>query len=241
MVPVRLGSRRLPAKALSIIGDKALIVHVWERLRALRDRVDVATDDARIAECLASVGASVIRTSAAPRNGTERVALVADPHADIIVNVQGDQPFVDATVVADVAQWLHARASFDMATVAAPLLTSSAWQSPDVVKVVVSGERALYFSRAPIPAQGASSTALSAWRHLGIYAWRFDALKRYAELPPSPLERLEHLEQLRALEAGMAIGVMKISRGWLSVDTTEDLIEAREIVKHGAPLESGRA
>ena len=221
VVPARYGSTRLPGKALLPLAGKPLIQWVYERAcRSGAKQVIIATDDERIARAARGFGAEVRITASTHASGTDRVAEVARREqwgeTDIVVNVQGDEPLMPEALIDQVAAMLAARAGTDIATLAVPLASVAALLDANVVKVVSDlQQRALYFSRAPIPwsrdaaPAGIDSQAsyAGARRHLGIYAYRVSALKRVAALPPSALELLEQLEQLRALDHGMDIRV----------------------------------
>ena len=221
VVPARFGSTRLPAKALLPLAGKPMIQWVYERARASgAQQIIVATDDERIAQVARGFGAEVRLTPSTLASGTDRVAEVACreqwPANDIVVNLQGDEPLMPAALIDQVAALLAASPAADIATLAVPLESVAALLDPNVAKVVTDvQQRALYFSRAPIPwsRDGAPAGLTSqrsfggARRHLGIYAYRVAALRRVAALPPSEHELLEQLEQLRALDHGMDIRV----------------------------------
>jgi 3-deoxy-manno-octulosonate cytidylyltransferase (CMP-KDO synthetase) len=221
VVPARFGATRLPGKALLPLAGKPLIQWVYERARrSTAQQVIVATDDQRIAQAARGFGAEVRMTAASHASGTDRIAEVAQLErwldADIVVNLQGDEPLMPAALIDQVAALLAAHPGTDIATLAVPLTSTAALLDPNVVKVVSDlRQRALYFSRAPIPwsrddapAGITSQTShAGARRHLGIYAYRVSALRRIAASPPSALELTERLEQLRALEHGMDIRV----------------------------------
>jgi 3-deoxy-manno-octulosonate cytidylyltransferase (CMP-KDO synthetase) len=241
VIPARLGSERLPAKPLQPIGGRPLLSWVWERVSGFRifDALVVATDHERIAELCRELGAPVVLTDPNHPSGTDRVAEVArlPRYQDfrVVVNVQGDEPLVDEAHV-EAAVALVREGPWELGTCAAPLGDPAFLDRPSVVKAVCAADgRALYFSRAPVPFRrdGApSAEAVSRppfLRHLGIYACRREALLRWVELPPSPLETVERLEQLRALEAGISMGVALVSEAAGGVDTPEDLriMEAR--------------
>ncbi|MDP2304568.1 MAG: 3-deoxy-manno-octulosonate cytidylyltransferase [Pseudomonadota bacterium] len=220
VIPARYASARLPGKALADLGGTPMVVRVWNRVRRAEgiDRVLVATDDARIAEIVRAHGGEAVMTGPCV-SGTDRVAEAArNRGARVVVNVQGDEPFVDPTDITRVGAAVSD--GTPIATAAAPL--TEGVEDPARVKVVCDeAGRALYFSRHPIPHGGP-------WRlHVGIYAFTAAALEAVAGLPPSPLERAERLEQLRWLEAGYRIRVVPVPEGPLSVDTPEDLIRAR--------------
>lgn len=237
VIPARLQSQRLPRKPLQQLAGRTLIEWVWRRVSSFQilEQCVVATDSPEVvAEC-EHFGATAVLTSAAHPSGTDRVAEVAAlpryAGARVIVNIQGDEPFVTlAQVAGAVAQ---VRAGFDVGTVATPVRTLTAWQSPDVVKVVRREDGgALYFTRAPVPYRrdGApSELALGGedyLRHIGVYAYTPASLARWVALPAHPLEELERLEQLRALAAGLTIGVGVVAEAAGGVDTAEDARQA---------------
>lgn len=220
IIPARYDSTRLPGKALADVGGAPMVVRVWERARRARgiDRVIVATDDARIAEACVASGAEVAMTGAHV-SGTDRVAAVArEIPADVVVNVQGDEPFLDPDDVAAVAAAVD-----DVAPIATGDVPLGDGADPNRVKVVTDDRGfALYFSRQPIPTGGP-------WRlHVGIYAFAAPVLQAVASLPPSSLEVAERLEQLRWLQAGYRVRVTSLNGPPLSVDTPDDLARARD-------------
>jgi 3-deoxy-manno-octulosonate cytidylyltransferase (CMP-KDO synthetase) len=241
VVPARYGATRLPGKPLLLLAGKPLIQWVYERARRSgAQQVIVATDDERIAQAARGFGAEVRMTAISHASGSDRIAEVARREhwedSDIVVNVQGDEPLMPEALIDQVAALLAARPGADIATLAAPLASVAALLDPNVVKVVADlQQRALYFSRAPIPwpRDGAPSGLTSqasfagARRHLGIYAYRVAALQRMAALPPTELEQLEQLEQLRALEHGMDIRVADaVVAPGADVNTAADLAAA---------------
>ena len=236
VIPARYGSTRLPGKALADIAGRPMVWHVAERARRARGiaRVIVATDDVRIRDAVAGTGVEVALTSPDHPSGTDRLAEVARGlDAGVLVNVQGDLPLLDPLMVEALAARMAADPSLAMATIAAPLRDEAEWRSPHVVKVVAAVDgRALYFSRSPMPFDRDAARAPDeplGWRHVGMYAYRRDVLLRLAALPPSPLERRERLEQLRALEHGITIAVVAWSgdAALIEVDTPADLERAR--------------
>jgi len=236
IVPARYESTRLPGKVLALIDGKPMIQHVYERTRAvaLVGHVLVATDDDRIASAVRAFGGDVVMTSAAHQSGTDRIAEVAETlDADVVVNVQGDLPFLDAGTVHAAVALMHADAALPMATVKTPIREPAEMDNPNVVKVVADRDGyALYFSRSPLPywrgpVDGAAHGVLG-YRHVGLYAYRRDFLLTFARLAPTPLEQAEKLEQLRALEWGFRIKVAETTESvGIEVDTPEDLERAR--------------
>ncbi len=231
LIPARMNSARLPGKALAEIAGRAMILHVLDRARAeALGPVAVATDSQDIAAAVRAAGGAVAVTRADHACGTDRIAeavaaLDPDRLHDVVVNVQGDQPFLAAGAIA-AAVALLADPAVDLATVATPAAPEEE-DDPNAVKLVGSlvapGRlRALYFTRARAPfGEG------PLYKHIGIYAFRRAALERFAAMPPSPLERRERLEQLRALELGMRIDAATLDKAGRSVDTRHDLDAAR--------------
>lgn len=213
VIPARHASTRLPGKPLLPLAGKPMLQWVWERACRSRARqVLIATDDERIAAAAQGFGAAVMLTSAAHQSGTDRIAEVAHragwAEDDIVVNVQGDEPLLPPALIDQVASLLDAHPQAQIATLATPLLAAAQLTETNVVKVVADPRgRALYFSRAAIPCDRDHGGCAQARRHLGIYAYRAGALQQLAALVPTPLEQLEKLEQLRALENGMEIRV----------------------------------
>jgi 3-deoxy-manno-octulosonate cytidylyltransferase (CMP-KDO synthetase) len=231
VIPARFGSTRLPAKPLLAETGKPLIQHVYERAcLAKRARlVLVATDDTRILDAVESFGGWGVMTRAEHACGTDRIAEAARSlDADIIVNLQGDEPLIDPESLDQVIALLENDPNAGMATLATPLRDAEGYRSPNVVKVVCDGAgNALYFSRAPIPFVRDGEPNFAAQppvvlQHVGLYAYRREFLFRFAALPPAPLEQLEKLEQLRALAAGVRIRVGISAAPALGVDTLED-------------------
>lgn len=242
VIPARYGSTRLPGKSLADLGGKPLIEHVWRRSCQARlpARVIVATDDDRIRAALPPE-AEVVMTSPDHPSGSDRIAEVARAlDCQIVVNVQGDLPLLDPTLVDDLVRRLRDDPELGLATVAVPIEGSEELANPSVVKVVADRRgRALYFSRAPIPHdRDDPASARTALRHVGIYAYRRATLLAFAAMEPTPLERTEKLEQLRALENGIVIGLVLRGEGAApEVDTAQDLKAVRAIL---AGAEAGR-
>lgn len=241
IIPARYASSRLPGKPLSMIGDKPMIQRVYERAAAAgAAEVIVATDDQRIVTAVEAFGGRAMLTSAQHQSGTERIAevidylAIADDH--IVVNVQGDEPFIPPEIIRQVADNLANQKQAQMATLAVPIHSLEEVLSPHAVKVVtdVNGY-ALYFSRAPIPYErdGLNQNKLAALadyrRHIGIYAYRAGFVWRYIEWEASPLEQIESLEQLRVLWYGERIHVAEaIATPPAGIDTPADLVRANQ-------------
>lgn len=228
IIPARWGATRFPGKPLHVISGKPLIQHVWERCQRVKavGRVIVATDDMRIAEAAFGFGAEVALTSERHPSGTDRAAEVAGNlrGVGIIVNVQGDEPLLDPRLVDRLIAALVSRADCEMATAACPLDDVDVG-NPNCVKVVCDVDgRAVYFSRCPIPADRDGNVRPVRWRHLGIYAYRRKFLLDFVRWKPTPLELSEKLEQLRALEHGARIFVVKTKASGPGVDTPGDAV-----------------
>ncbi|HVQ27757.1 MAG TPA: 3-deoxy-manno-octulosonate cytidylyltransferase [Planctomycetota bacterium] len=234
IIPVRYASTRLPGKPLLAETGQPLIRHVWDRVRQARrlDPVIVATDDARIAQAAAAFGARVEMTAASHPSGSDRVAEVAGRlREELILNVQGDEPEVDPDDLDRLVLRL-AGSGDELVTLARRLAPGDAADlaDPHVVKLVLDDQdRALYFSRCPIPHGARPQDALV---HQGVYGWRREALLRFAAAPPTALERTERLEQLRALGLGMRVGVVLTNHRSLGIDTPEDY--ARFVLRYGS-------
>lgn len=210
-----------------------MIQHVYERATRARlvDAVVVATDDERIREAVEGFGGRVWVTRADHRTGSDRVAeVVAGLDCDLVINVQGDEPLIDPAAIDQAIEPLLADSAVQMTTLCRRIDDPAVLASPDVVKVVrdVRGN-ALYFSRAPIPFARQAGGGPRAWKHIGLYAYRRDVLLRFARLPAGDLEQVESLEQLRALEHGLAIRVVETAYDSVGVDTPADLERARRL------------
>lgn len=240
VIPARYGSRRLEGKPLVSIMGKPMVQHVYERAKGSRfvEQVIVATDDRRIYESAMRFGALAAMTDSNHRCGTDRVAEVAkDIEADLIVNVQADEPLIEPSSIDAAISPLIEKAGIPMSTLMAEICEEEEYLNPNVVKVVVDEDGyALYFSRAAIPywvragpvrvdRPGGAPLVLKAvaFKHIGLYVYRRDFLLRFVSLKPTPLEEAENLEQLRALEHGYKIKVVKVDQKILGVDRPEDI------------------
>ena len=235
IIPARWASTRFPGKPLVKLRGKPLLQHVWERAgRAkLVDRVIVATDDMRIAEAAFAFGAEVALTSSKHPTGTDRLAEVASKlkSAPIILNVQGDEPDIAPSTIDRLAQALQDDPALGMVTAANPIADRSDIGNPNVVKVVADlAGRALYFSRSTIPHDRDGDGGIKYFRHQGIYGYRRKVLLDFVKWKPTPLEKAEKLEQLRALEHGVSIGVIVVKKGSVGVDVPADLAKAARAV-----------
>jgi 3-deoxy-manno-octulosonate cytidylyltransferase (CMP-KDO synthetase) len=248
LIPARLASTRLPDKPLADIAGQPMVLHVARQARASGARlVAVATDSVRVRDAVEAGGVTAVMTRADHPSGTDRLAEAADllglADAEIVVNVQGDEPQVPPALVARVAGLLREAPDCAIATAAHPVADAADWMSPNVVKVVLDARsRALYFSRAPIPfardalagfpgrvpAELPAALADTVLRHVGLYAYRVSFLRAYRSMAPSPLESIEALEQLRALWHGHSIVVATTDEAPpAGVDTPADLERVR--------------
>jgi 3-deoxy-manno-octulosonate cytidylyltransferase (CMP-KDO synthetase) len=236
VIPARLGASRLPRKPLRLLAGLPLIVRVWQRVQSLQiaSRCVIATDSDEVADAVRRHGAEVLLTSVEHPSGTDRVAEVVSRREfqgfDAIVNVQGDEPFVSESALRGAVSQVTS-GNFPLGTAAARA-SEEILDEPSVVKVVAADDgRAMYFSRAAIPflrdAAEAHLRSPRVWQHIGVYAYARAALAHWVSLPPHPLERIERLEQLRPLAAGLAMGVALIDEPpGIGIDTDEDLKRA---------------
>jgi 3-deoxy-manno-octulosonate cytidylyltransferase (CMP-KDO synthetase) len=241
VIPARFASSRLPGKPLLKETGKYLVQHVYEQAAKAQNAADVlvATDDARIFGAVQEFGGRAVMTRADHASGTDRVAEVAAYlAADVVINVQGDEPQLDPSSIDRLAE-LMGDPTADMATLAVPITSAEAYLSPNVVKVVCDDEgRALYFSRSPIPMVRDGEPDFAAepprfLQHLGIYAYRRDFLLRLAATPPHPLEQSEKLEQLRVLGTGGTIHVGIVAEAHRGVDTPADYADFVRAYREG--------
>ncbi len=245
VIPARFASERLPGKVLLDLAGQSLLQRVWQRAtRSSAQSVVIATDDERIVAAARSFGAQVVLTRSDHQSGSDRIAECAAqlgwPDDHLIVNLQGDEPLMPAACLDQVAALLDERTDCEVASLYWPITEAAEVENPNAVKVVTDSEdRALYFSRSPIPfarAHADINAALGAgiaWkRHLGLYAYRLAALRRYTASPSTPLEMAEHLEQLRIMEQGGRIAMARacefIPAG---IDTQDDLERVRNLIE----------
>lgn len=237
VIPSRYASTRLPGKPLVDICGLPMVQHVYERVRrvSLFDEVLVATDDERIANAVEAFGGAACMTSPDCPSGSDRLIEVAKSHpADVYVNVQGDEPLVEPASIEKLARAMLDDPSLQMGTLCYPISAEQA-QNPNLVKVVrAHNGNALYFSRSPIPFPRSGGIAPQYFGHLGMYAYRREFLMNFGSLPYSPLENTEKLEQLRVLQAGIAIRVLEVEATGPGVDTPEDLEAVRRILTEKA-------
>lgn len=234
VIPARYSSVRLPGKPLALIGGKPMIQLVYESTASsnLFSKVIVATDSELILEAVKKFGGLAEMTDNNHRSGTDRVSEVASRHtkADVIVNVQGDQPFIDKEMLSQlILPYLNGKLP-EMTTLCCPLNFESEYNNPHVVKVLCDKHgNAIYFSRAPIPFLKNPSEVLPVYKHIGLYGFSRDFLIRYSKMDRSSLECCEDLEQLRAIEHGIKIHVGFIKKNPIDINTYEDLEQANNI------------
>lgn len=242
VIPARYASTRFPGKALADIGGRPMIQHVYERTSQAKlvKQTIVATDDNRIADSIRRIGGHAVMTSESHATGTDRLAEVAASlDADIIINVQGDEPLIEPAMIDMAVQPFLAEPGMQMGTLKTRIKCLHDFLSPNVVKVVTDAHgNALYFSRSPLPFfrdkwkdlkdESFCSGKLLCYKHVGLYVYRRDFLLRFAAMPPSFLETSEKLEQLRAIEAGVRIRVVETEFESIGVDTPDDLAKAQE-------------
>ncbi len=243
IIPARYDSVRFPGKSLADIQGKPMIQHVYERASqvSLFHQVIVATDDVRIQEAVLKFGGQVQMTSNAHQTGTDRLAEAAEHlDADIIVNVQGDEPLIEAAMIEQAIHPLLEDQEVAIGTLKHKIRTPDDLMNPNVVKVITDlRNRALYFSRSPIPhikgkdMRREGFQDVTFYRHIGLYSYRRDFLLQFINLPHTPLEIVEGLEQLRALEHGYIIQVAETGCEAVGVDTPQDLEHVLELIKNG--------
>ncbi len=235
IIPARFASTRFPGKILASLGGRTVIEWVWRAAAASRvRRALVATDDRRIEEEVKRFGGEVVLTSASHRTGSERVAEAAGrlgPEVEVVINVQGDEPFLRPEMIDRVAGELVSDPSLEAVTLIKRIDSPEEFNDPGTVKAVVDEDGfALYFSRSPIPYRG-FSTSFRPFKHIGIYGFRKDFLLRFVQLPPGRLESRERLEQLRILESGYRIKTLLTDRETIGIDTPEDLKRAEAFLR----------
>ncbi|MEI6351965.1 MAG: 3-deoxy-manno-octulosonate cytidylyltransferase [Verrucomicrobiota bacterium] len=235
IIPARWGSTRFPGKPLHLIAGKPLIRHVWERTLKAKSigQVIIATDDMRIAEAAFEFGAEVAITSSKHRSGTDRIAEVAKKLKGIshVINVQGDEPLVDSALLNRLTKTLLAHPKLGMITAACEFASKEDVQNPNAVKVVLDRDgNALFFSRSPIPYTRDTSAAIPYLRHQGLYGYSLDFLLQFVKWKPSRLEKVEQLEQLRALENGAKIRVLITKSASVGVDTPADAVAVERML-----------
>jgi 3-deoxy-manno-octulosonate cytidylyltransferase (CMP-KDO synthetase) len=235
IIPARYASTRFPGKPLAAIAGKPMIQWVYERAQAAKtiDEVVIATDDTRILEAVTAFGGQAVMTAASHQTGTDRIAeAAAEIDADLIVNLQGDEPLLPSLVIDRLVEAMQTTGA-EMGTVAVPFACTEADPAdPNAVKVVVDSQgRALYFSRAPIPHCRTGGTPVEPLLHWGLYAYRRAFLEQYVSWPQGALEKCEMLEQLRAVENGVRILVIETTERSIGVDLPEDAAKVERMME----------
>ena len=235
VIPARYASTRLPGKPLKDVAGKPMICRVYDRASQAKtlSGVVVATDDERILRAVEDHGGRAMMTAKAHPTGTDRLAEVAEayPDVDLIINVQGDEPLIEPSLIDELGRAFDGDAELQMATVMTPMEDEAEQKNPNNVKVVTDKNGcALYFSRSLLP-YPRNDAGTPVYKHIGIYAYRRDFLLAYAKMAPTPLERAESLEQLRALENGYKIKCIRTNARFVGVDTPEDLAKVNEIYR----------
>ncbi|MDD5657289.1 MAG: 3-deoxy-manno-octulosonate cytidylyltransferase [Elusimicrobia bacterium] len=233
VIPARYGSTRFPGKVLARLGGRPVVEWCWRSARAAGvGPVLVATEDERVRAAVEAFGGRAVLTPPACPSGSDRVWRAARGRSEaLIINLQGDMPLVKPSTIRRVAELLRRRAGADLATAVTPLRDERRAADPNAVKAALARDgRALYFSRAPIPHPRDGAPARR-YEHLGIYGFRRRALEKFVRLPPSPLERCERLEQLRALEAGMSIYAAVVSERPAAIDVPADLARTARLLR----------
>ena len=242
IIPARYASTRFPAKPLAIVGGKMVVKRVYEQVKKAIDKVVVATDDERIYDAVMSFGGEVVMTSSEHRSGTDRCAEAYEKlgyEADIVLNIQGDEPFIAPEQIETLVKCFDSE-KIDIATLVKPFSAEDgidALENPNSPKVVINeAQEAIYFSRSVVPyLRGVERSEWlknhTFYKHIGIYAFRAETLKRVTTLPQSPLEKAESLEQLRWLESGYKIGVGVTNIETVGIDTPEDLERAEQFLR----------
>lgn len=237
VIPSRIGSTRLPRKPLLHIQGKPMVQQVYEKASACSfiDKVVVATDSQEIAEVITKINGNVELTSTNIKTGTDRVASVASmyPDMDVVINLQGDEPFIKPVMLEQLISPFASDGSINMATLAFPILEESEFSNPNIVKVILDKNNdAIIFSRAAIPHKRVdiASDKLPVFHHMGLYAFRRDFLLEYTKLEQTPLEKVEALEQLRAIENGYKIKVSVTGHRTLEINNAEELAAAQSFV-----------
>ncbi len=232
-IPARLKSTRLPEKPLALIQGKPMVQRTYEAAMKCPDidKVVVVTDHQAVIDIIEKIGGEAIMSPEALATGTDRVAFAAEqfPQFDVVINLQGDEPFIQPQMLSTLIKPFKEDESVQMTTLGSPLDFDTQYKDPNIVKVLydLKGD-AIYFSRSPIPYFRQASDNVNILHHMGVYAFRYDLLQQYCKLPQTSLEIAEALEQLRAIEHGIKIRVGKVSKKTLEINTPEELAQAQQ-------------
>jgi 3-deoxy-manno-octulosonate cytidylyltransferase (CMP-KDO synthetase) len=246
VIPARYGATRFPGKPLADICGKPMVLHVYDRAKQAKSLTDlyVATEDERIMKVVEQAGGKAIMTSASHQSGSDRLGEVASKiEADIIVNIQGDEPLLEPKMIDEMVQPLIDDKTILMGTLKKRIVNPEDLQNPNIVKVVCDKQGfALFFSRSLIPypktgwkdasIQGLAGSELAFYKHLGLYAYQKEFLLQFTKLPVSPIEKIEGLEQLRVLDNGYRIKVVETQFDTIAVDTPEDLERVKQVIQN---------
>jgi len=238
IIPARWSSSRFPGKPLHLIAQKELVLHVWDQCQKCQklDDVIIATDDMRIYDRVISYGAKAIMTRTDHETGTDRIAEVLNSHSNFshVINIQGDEPLISPDLIDELADELRKDASLEMVTAATPITDRPLIDDPNVVKVVVNQQgNAMYFSRSPIPFPRNADETSPYLKHIGIYGYQSKFIREFIKFQLSKLEKIESLEQLRALDQGATIRVVMTEDPARGVDTPEQADIVEKIIIHG--------
>ncbi|OME86476.1 MULTISPECIES: 3-deoxy-manno-octulosonate cytidylyltransferase [Paenibacillus] len=241
VIPARYGSTRFPGKPLANIKGKAMIEHVYLNVQKAESisEVWIATDDQRIIDKVEAFGGKCILTRGNHQTGTDRIAeCLSAINADIIINVQGDEPLIDGKMLDELIQSFKDTPDLQMATFKSKIIDSRDVDDPNVVKVITNSDgKAIYFSRSPIPYNRDMRDDVAYYKHIGVYAYKKSFLSDFVKLQQSSLELSESLEQLRALENGISIKVVETDHILISVDTPEDLKRVEDYLDKSSGVE----
>ncbi len=235
VIPARMGSTRFPAKIIADIGGKPMIQHVWEAARKAEtiSEIFVATDHVKIYNIVRDFGGNAVMTGLRHKSGTDRIAeAVRGLKADIVVNIQGDEPLIRADALDEAVLPFYRDKTLQMSTLVCKVTDRKMMEDPNIVKVALDKDGfALYFSRSPLPSQARAENFDFFYKHIGVYVYKKNYLLKYVKMPQSRLEKTEKLEQLRALENGCRIKAVVTKYDTVPVDTPEDLKKVLKVLR----------
>ncbi len=234
VIPARLKSTRLPNKILLSIKDKPMVYYTYKNvLKSKLDEVVIAVDNRKVFDILKKLDCNVKMTSSKHKSGTDRVGEISKSiKADYYINIQGDEPLIDPTLINNMIKEVKAKPDIEILTIGKSIKSKKEIEDPNIVKVVfTNNNQALYFSRCSIPYNRENSKTVKHTKHIGIYGYRTDILKTIIKLKPSALERSEKLEQLRFLEKGFKISIIFTGKDTIGVDTKKDFLKVKKIIE----------